>query len=76
MSAARAEARAPAFRRAGIRTQVAAVLVVLALAGLAAYTLFSPPTKAPVPSAAPSPAPKAPQVRQEERQREGGERGD
>lgn len=33
-----------------MRTQVAAVVVVLALAGLAAYAMFSGPTTVPVPS--------------------------
>jgi hypothetical protein len=33
-----------------MRTQVAAVVVVLALAGLAAYAMFSGPTMAPGPS--------------------------
>lgn len=33
-----------------LRTKVAAVVVVLALAGLAAYAMFSGPTTVPVPS--------------------------
>jgi hypothetical protein len=33
-----------------LRTRIAAVAVVLALAGLAAYAMFSGPTIAPVPS--------------------------
>jgi hypothetical protein len=37
-----------------LRTRVAAVVVVLALAGLAAYAMFSGPTIAPVPSNGPA----------------------
>jgi hypothetical protein len=39
----------PMFRRAGPRTRVAAVLVLTGLAALAAYMLFSGPTKVPLP---------------------------
>jgi hypothetical protein len=34
-----------------LRTRIAAVVIVVALAGLAAYALFSGPTKVPAPAA-------------------------
>ena len=62
-----------------MRTQVAAVVVVLALAGLAAYAMFSGPTVVPVPGngaakTAPSEASPPPQDESPEG-REGGDRG-
>ncbi len=60
-----------------LRTRIAAVAVVVALAALAAYALFSGPTTVPVsaPSKA-APTRQAPPRFQGEPEREGGERGD
>lgn len=44
-------AATPLARRAGPRTRVAAVLVLIGLAALAAYALFSGPTTVPLPAA-------------------------
>jgi hypothetical protein len=60
----------PPAAGASLRLRIAAVAVVLALACLAAYTMFSGPTRVPVsrPSAAPSkaaPGPAAPPTRGE-----------
>lgn len=60
-------------------TRVAAVVVVLALAGLAAYAMFSGPTIAPVPGngaakTAPSKA-ASPAEEQSPQEREGGDGG-
>lgn len=62
-----------------LRTRVAAVVVVLALAGLAAYAMFSGPTIAPVPSdgaAKTAPSKGAPPAEEQSPQeREGGDGG-
>lgn len=52
-----ADGRAVAIDDQGpsLRTRIAAVAVVLALAGLAAYAMFSGPTIAPVPAATETP---------------------
>ena len=59
---------------ASVRSTVAAVLVVIALAALAGYTLFSGPTKVPAPSSSASkaaPVRTAPAGEQESPGREG-----
>ncbi len=60
-----------------LRLRIVAVLVVLALAGLAAYTMFSGPTKVGVqgPSAT-SPSKTVPAPGEREPEGRGGERGD
>ncbi len=68
---------APSPSRPGTKTRVAAILVVLALAALSAYAMFSGPT--PIPGGAQrttAPAASAPQAvppRDEERGGEGGD---
>lgn len=59
-------------------TKVAAVVVVLALAGIAAYALFSGPTTVPAPTGAGAtrPAPSKAAPAGEERSAEPGEGGD
>lgn len=60
-----------------LSTRIAAIAVVLALAGLAAYTLFSGPTTVPLPRPVKvAPSRTAPPVPEGERQGEGGDRGD
>lgn len=68
--------RPPAPPRPSALTRVAAVLVVLALAGLAAYTVFSPPTTVPVSGSQATPAQTAPPPGESEHETGGGERGD
>jgi hypothetical protein len=63
--------------RPGARTKVIAVLVVIALAGLAAYAVFAPPTRVHVSGGAqttPTRTTPAPPPAEPERDR--GERGD
>ncbi len=50
MSAATAQAT-PLVRRAGRRTRIAAALVLIGLAALAYYAMFSGPTTVPLPAA-------------------------
>jgi hypothetical protein len=60
----------------GLRARIAAATVVLALAALAAYTLFSGPTTVPVKAPTAAPARSAPPAGGWEHEREGGGRGD
>lgn len=76
MSEAATSSKAPTAPRPSVLTRVAAVLVVLALAGLAAYTVFSPPTTVPVSGSQATPAQTAPPPDEGERGTGGGERGD
>ena len=62
--------------RPRLRTRIAAIAVVVALGGLAGYTLFSGPTTVPVQGPAQAaPARTVPPQEQREPE-EGGERGD
>ncbi len=76
MSEAATVSKAPTPPRPSVLTRVAAVLVVLALAGLAAYTIFSPPTTVPVSGPQATPAQTAPPPGEGEQETGGGERGD
>lgn len=60
----------------GLRARIAAAAVVLALAALAAYTVFSGPTTVPVKAPTAAPAQSAPPTGGQELEREGGGRGD
>jgi hypothetical protein len=60
----------------GLRAQIAAAAVVLALAALAAYTVFSGPTTVPIKAPAAAPAQSAPPVGGQEPESERGGRGD
>ena len=80
MSAAAASRPVVEDQGPSLRTRIAAVVVLLALAGLAAYALFSGPTIAPVPAGteAPKSAPTKvapPTEEQSPEGQEGGERG-
>ncbi len=60
----------------GLRARIGAVAVVIALALLAAYTLFSGPTKVPIKAPAGAPTRVAPPAGQQEPESEGASRGD
>ncbi len=66
----------PAMRRAGARTRAGAALVLIGLAVLAYYALFSGPTTYRVPSQPRAPSRSAPQRPGEEPEQGGGERRD
>ena len=77
MSATSAASSHREFGRPSARTKVIAVLVVIALAGLAAYAVFAPPTRVPINQArsrhAGAQRARSPPAEPEEH---GGERGD
>lgn len=77
MSATSAASSHREFGRPSARTKVIAVLVVIALAGLAAYAVFAPPTRVPINQGArATPARSAPAPPPAEPEEHGGERGD
>jgi len=64
-------AATPLVRRAGPRTRVAAVLVLIGLALLASYALFSGPTTVPLPASPQQAAPARTAPLHQEEQPEG-----
>lgn len=79
MSAAGEISAAPAATGPGLRTRIAAIAIVLALAGMAAYAVFGGPTTVSVQGPAKvTPSRTAPAEEQAEPEGEGrgGERGD
>ena len=64
------------FARPGIRTRVAAIAIVIALAAVAAFAVFASPTQVPGGPSAVAPVQQQAAPPAEERQTEPGERGD